>query len=89
MEDTNPAAGDSNECPQRSCFARTVCSKYVQPMASANHDTPMTVDTSNGTFVYEEEVPAWDALGDVLKKSGLSTARCLLACNLYGSECSS
>ena len=42
-------------------------------MASANHDTPMTVDTSNGTSVYEEEVPAWDAFGEVLKKSGLST----------------
>ena len=68
-----PAVGDSSECPQRSCFATTVCAKDVRPTASANRDTPMTVDTSNGPSVYEEEVPVWDALGEVLRRSGLST----------------
>ena len=58
MEDTTSAVGDSYQCPQhtpidllthRSCFATTVCS-----IASAIHDTPMTVDTFK-----EEEIPAW------------------------------
>ena len=33
----------------------------------------MSVDTSKEPSVYGEEVPPWDALGEVLKESGLST----------------
>ena len=82
MEDTTCAVGDSNQLPLhtlgdsltgRRCFATTVSSTDVRPMASASHDTTMTVDTSKGYPVYEEEVLAWDALGEVWKKSGLRT----------------
>ena len=90
MEDTTSAVGDSNQLPlhtpsdpltHRSCFATTVCSKDVRPMSSANHDTPMTVDPSKGPSVYEEEVPARDALGEVMEEGWAQySSRCLVAC---------
>ena len=49
-------------------------------MASANHDTPISVDTSKAPSVYEEEVPPWDALGEVLNEWARYSSRCLVAC---------
>ena len=90
MEDTTSAVGDSNQLPphtpsdpltDRSIFATTVCSKDVRPMSSANHDTPMTVDPSKGPSVYEEEVLAPDALGEVMEEQWAQySSRCLGAC---------
>ena len=44
----------------------------VSQLASTNHDTPKTVHTSKAPSVYEEEIRAREALGEVSKKSALS-----------------
>ena len=58
MIQTNVHSTPVDSLARRSCFVTTVCSKDFRPMAIANNDTLMNVESSKEPPVHKEEVAA-------------------------------